>query len=146
MNLLKEAEKEPYPYDFNPLHSSTDLNYLGRDIKNGQENQEIKVKSSGRVMARRMFGKLSFYSLQDSEGSIQLYLDKKLLEKEYDLLNNLSDLGDLIGVEGHLKRTDKGELSIVVTKWTLLAKSLQPPPNKFHGLTQTGNNFYIIQL
>lgn len=137
MNQLEAASRPAYPYDFFPLHSSTDVNYLGSNLPAGAEDRDTIVRVSGRVMARRVFGRLAFYSLQDSEGSLQLYLDRSALE-DYPLLNELSDLGDLIGVEGHLRRTEKGELSVAATRWVLLAKALQPLPNKFHGLTQTG--------
>ena len=89
-------------------------------------------------MARRVMGKLAFARLTDASGSIQLYVDKKTLEEgqegSFAEFKNLIDTGDIVGVEGGLRRTDKGELSVVVRKLTVLTKSLLPLPDKWHGL------------
>jgi lysyl-tRNA synthetase class 2 len=86
-------------------------------------------------------GKLAFFTLADESGSIQLYLDRASLEaanpdnpQVFSQLTTLVDAGDWIGVRGSLKRTDRGELSVKVTNWNMLSKSLQPLPDKWHGL------------
>ena len=86
------------------------------------------VMVASRIVIRRVFGKLAFMKLQDAKGFIQLYFDAKMLVVEH------TDAGDIIGVTGHMKRTDKGELSIVVHAWHMLTKSLHPLPDKHHGL------------
>ena len=72
--------------------------------------------------------------LQDAKGFIQLYFDAKMLQDAFAVVVEHTDAGDIIGVTGHMKRTDKGELSIVVHAWHMLTKSLHPLPDKHHGL------------
>ena len=88
-------------------------------------------------------GKIAFFTITDQEGKIQLYLDKKIIN-DYEInakllsfedLKEIVDIGDWIGVYGTIKKTNKGELSIKVSKWEMLSKSLQPLPDKWHGLT-----------
>jgi lysyl-tRNA synthetase class 2 len=86
-------------------------------------------------MMRRFFGKLAFFEMQDQSGNIQLYIDKKKLGSEFKKMKDWTDSGDIIGVTGTLKRTEKGELSIFVTSWKMLTKALHPLPDKYHGLT-----------
>ena len=97
----------------------------------------ISVKLAGRIMSKRVMGKASFCHIQDVQGTMQLYVSKDGLgEDEYAGFKKL-DVWDIIGVEGYLFRTQTGEVSVHVEKLTLLTKSLQLPPEKFHGLTNT---------
>ena len=97
----------------------------------------ISVKLAGRIMSKRVMGKASFCHIQDVQGTMQLYVSKDGLgEEEYAGFKKL-DVWDIIGVEGYLFRTQTGEVSVHVEKLTLLTKSLQLPPEKFHGLTNT---------
>ena len=97
----------------------------------------ISVKLAGRIMSKRVMGKASFCHIQDVQGTMQLYVSKDGLgEEEYAGFKKL-DVWDIIGVEGYLFRTQTGEISVHVEKLTLLTKSLQLPPEKFHGLTNT---------
>jgi lysyl-tRNA synthetase class 2 len=91
---------------------------------------------AGRIVLLRDIGKLIFITLRDSSGTIQLGLSKKLLETQWELIK-LIELGDIIGAEGQLGLTKTGELTIWVDKFTLLAKSVLQPPEKFHGLADT---------
>ena len=103
----------------------------------------VDVAVAGRIMTRRVFGKLAFFTLQDETGTIQLYLDKNRIQEfmadrfpeAFTNLKQLTDMGDIIGAKGTLKRTDKGELSVYVKEFEMLTKSLLPLPDKFHGLT-----------
>ena len=99
------------------------------------EAQPIHLKVAGRIMTRRLMGKASFVHLQDMSGRIQLYVrqDEIGVPEYEDFLS--WDLGDIIGVEGHLFKTKTGELSVRVKKICLLTKSLRPLPDKYHGLT-----------
>ena len=95
---------------------------------------------AGRVMGKRVFGKLAFYTLGDSQGEIQLYLEEGAIkaaggDESFEDLKTLVDIGDWIGVEGGIKRTDKGELSVLVGKWAMLTKTILPLPDKYKGLT-----------
>ena len=92
---------------------------------------------AGRMMSKRVMGKASFAHLRDDKGDIQLYVRRdELGEEAYAAFKKL-DVGDIIGVRGEVFRTKTGELSLRVTELTLLAKSLRPLPEKFHGLTDT---------
>jgi len=99
-----------------------------------EDKEEQRAKSAGRIVLLRDIGKLIFITLRDSAGTIQLGLSKKLLAEQWDIAK-LLDLGDVLGAEGTLGRTKTGELTIWADNITLLAKSLLPPPEKFHGLT-----------
>jgi len=108
------------------------------------------VAVAGRVMTRRVMGKLAFFTLADESGPIQLYLDKATLDAaspdapppgDFAHITSLVDAGDLIGVQGTLRRTDRGELSVKVTSWQMLSKSLQPLPDKWHGLADVEKRY-----
>jgi len=93
------------------------------------------VRIAGRLMSKRGMGKVSFCDLQDKSGRIQLYARKDEMDQaEYDRFKKY-DIGDIVGVEGTIFRTQRGEMSVRVGKATLLSKSLLPLPEKFHGLT-----------
>ena len=99
------------------------------------EGEVITVRMAGRLVSRRIMGKASFAHMLDDEGKIQLYIARDGIgEEEYAGFKKW-DVGDVIGVEGHLFRTRTGEVSVHATSVTLLAKSLLPLPEKFHGLT-----------
>ena len=102
----------------------------GCELENG-----TREKVCGRVTARRVFGKLAFMTLTDASGTIQLYCDESRIDQEqFETIKTLIDVGDIVGCEGPLKRTDKGELSIVVEDVKVLTKSLRNLPDKWHGL------------
>ncbi len=139
---LRKLGKEPYAVAFKPTHKTSDLQRDHSDLLNGQD-REINVCVAGRVLTRRVMGKLSFFTLSDESGSIQLFLEKATLESfnplndepgPFKQITDLVDIGDWIGVNGILRRTDRGELSVKVHSWTMLSKSLQPLPDKWHGL------------
>ncbi len=93
-----------------------------------------KIKIAGRIMAKRRHGKAGFANLQDLSGNIQLYFRKDDLgEEKYELFKKL-DIGDILGIEGEVFRTQKGEISIHVRDMVYLSKSLHPLPEKWHGL------------
>ena len=99
------------------------------------EGQAVSV--AGRLMSKRGMGKVSFCDLQDKSGRIQLYARKdEMDEEEYNRFKKY-DIGDIVGVQGEVFRTQRGEMSVRVQKVTLLSKSLLPLPEKFHGLTNT---------
>jgi len=103
--------------------------------------EETEVSLAGRLMSKRGMGKVSFCDLQDKSGRIQLYARKdEMDEEEYNRFKKY-DIGDIVGVKGVVFRTQRGEMSIRVQKVTLLAKSLLPLPEKFHGLTSTELRF-----
>ncbi len=102
------------------------------------ETQQDKpiVKVAGRIMLRRVMGKASFITLQDMSGRIQAYIRKNdLPEGEYERFNAHWDLGDIVGIEGTIFKTNTGELSVHATNVKLLTKAIRPLPDKFHGLS-----------
>ena len=99
------------------------------------ETEKRRVRVAGRIMTRRVMGKLSFAHIQDMSGQIQLYVERDTLpEGFYNSQFKKWDIGDIIGAEGYLVKTDKGELSIKVDSLRLLTKALRPLPEKFHGI------------
>ncbi|MFW8566305.1 lysine--tRNA ligase [Orrella sp. 11846] len=124
-----------YPNDFKPTDHAQDLHTkYGELDKPTLESQEQTACVAGRMMLKRVMGKASFATLQDGSGRIQIYLDRKTLGEElYESFKHW-DLGDILGVNGTIFKTNKGELSIHATSVRLLSKSLRPLPDKFHGL------------
>ena len=144
---LKKIGLIPYAYQWKSSHDAASLQDKYASLKNGEE-VEVDVAIAGRIIARRVFGKLAFFRLQDESGTIQLYLDKKEiqahmseLESAFNHLKKLTDTGDIIGVKGSIKRTEKGELSVKVKEYEILTKSLLPLPDKWHGLTDTEKRY-----
>ena len=108
------------------------------EIKANFESFEGKeVTLAGRLMSKRRMGKVGFGDLADREGRIQIFAKKDILgDEEYERFKKL-DIGDIIGATGEVFKTETGEISVRVSKITLLSKSLQPLPEKFHGMTDT---------
>lgn len=112
------------------------MNLYGDKSKEELEQAPVKVAIAGRMMSRRIMGKASFAHMQDMSGKIQLYVRRDdLAEGVYNDGFKKWDVGDIIGATGTVMKTNKGELSIHVDSISLLTKSLQPLPEKFHGLT-----------
>ena len=126
---------DAYPNDFKRDALAADLRArYGELDQEALEQVEARFSLAGRMMSRRVMGKASFAHLQDSSGPIQLFLKRdKLGEEPYGAFKKW-DLGDLIGVTGGVFKTKTGELSVQVDAIRLLAKSLRPLPEKFHGL------------
>ena len=145
---LKQMGKNPYAYRWESTHHAAQLQEKFALLPSGEE-VDLEVALAGRILARRVMGKLAFFVLQDETGTIQLYLDKKRLQEtmadvDADAFNNLkqlTDVGDILGVKGTIKRTEKGELSIYVNQYAILTKSLLPLPDKWHGLTDIAKRY-----
>jgi lysyl-tRNA synthetase, class II len=123
---------QPFPNDFRRAHLAGDLaRRFGDKTKEELEKPRVEVKVAGRMMLKRVMGKASFATLQDGSGRIQIYVVNEL--ENYEDFKRW-DLGDILGVEGHLFKTMKGELTIHAQSIRLLVKALRPLPEKFHGL------------
>ena len=141
-NSLINKGFQPYAETFKISHSTKFLTENYDYLDNGQE-LNLNVSLAGRVLAKRVMGIIAFFTITDQEGKIQLYLEKKIVDDfessakllSFDDLKETVDIGDWMGVYGTIKKTNKGELSIKVSKWEMLSKSLQPLPDKWHGLT-----------
>lgn len=129
---LKNQGKDPYKI------TTYDVTNHAADVVDGFEEYEGKtVRLAGRIMARRDMGKASFLDLRDSSGRIQIYVKINLIgEEAYEEMKKW-DIGDIIGVEGEVFRTRRGEISLKAAAMQLLTKSLLPLPEKFHGLKDT---------
>ena len=141
---LEELGQGPYALTFSPSHRMADLQESHADLPKGEE-REVSVSVAGRVMTRRVMGKLAFFTLADETGSIQLFLEKAGLEAQqegwFKQITSLVDSGDWLGVTGTLRRTDRGELSVKVSDWRMLTKALQPLPDKWHGLADVEKRY-----
>ena len=134
---LQAAGNDPFTLTKFPQDAySADLKEEFKDLPNETDSGK-KVALAGRMMSKRVMGKASFAHLRDDKGDIQLYVRRdELGDEPYAAFKKL-DVGDIIGVKGEVFRTKTGELSVRAEEITLLAKSLRPLPEKFHGLTDT---------
>lgn len=133
----------------NPFGKRYDVTSNSQEIKEKYDKytkeelheQEIPVKIAGRIMTKRGKGKAGFMHIQDKYGQIQIYVRQDVVgEEEYELFDK-ADLGDIVGIEGLVFRTNTGELSVKATHYTHLVKALRPLPDKFHGLTDVEERF-----
>ena len=127
---LQEAGRNPFEI------TRYDVTHHAQEVKDQFDQLEGQTVSlAGRLMSKRGMGKVSFCDLKDKSGRIQIYARKDEMDEEaYDRFRKY-DIGDIVGVKGDVFRTQKGEMSIRAHEITLLSKSLQPLPEKFHGLT-----------
>ena len=135
LEQIQAMKVVPYPHEFR--WTATPAEVVEKYAKSSSaELEEVKVEVglAGRIVSFRLMGKAGFAHLQGSGKRVQIYVKKDVVGEEGFALFHLLDLGDLIGVQGHLFRTRTGELSIWVEKLTLLAKALLPLPEKWHGL------------
>src|ERR1700731_2366297 len=128
---LRDMGVEPYPVSFDRSDEAAALDARHAERPAGAEPAE-RVRVAGRIRASRNSGR--FIDLHDASGKIQIFCHKDHLSAEQLALVRLLDIGDLIGVEGLVRRTPRGELTVNATAVTLLAKSLRPLPEKYHGL------------
>ncbi len=132
LKLWMEKDENPYLTRFTPHHTTGEIAKKCEAVTSG-EKTDVKVEIAGRIMALRGHGKTSFADIRDKEGKIQIYAREKTLKERYTLFKKL-DLGDIVGVKGRVFRTRSGELTVEVLDFLLLAKSLRPLPEKWHGL------------
>ena len=132
LERLNEMGYNPYPYNFKPDSYAKDLQDKYKDLPAG-EHTEDRVTVAGRAMAVRNDG--MFIDMKDKTGNIQLFCHKCHLDEENLKLLKCLDIGDVVGVTGFIRRTPRGELSVAAEKFDIIAKSLEPLPEKFHGLT-----------
>ena len=139
LNKLREQGQD-YPNSFRRNELANELIKEFSDLsKDDLESKSINVKVAGRIMLRRLMGKASFTTIQDMSAQIQLYLREDTLSNYDDF--KTWDIGDIIGVEGELFKTNTGELSIKVTEAVLLTKSLKPLPEKHQGLVDVEQRY-----
>ena len=129
---LQEAGKDPFQI------TKYDVTHHSQEIRDGFDALEgKKVSIAGRVMSKRIMGKASFCNVQDLQGDIQVYVARDSVGEEPYADFKKYDVGDIVGIEGEVFKTKTGEISVHAGKVTLLSKSLQILPEKYHGLVNT---------
>ena len=130
LKALQEEGRDPFTITkFDVTHHTQDI----KDNFDAMEGQSVSV--AGRLMSKRGMGKVSFCDLQDKTGRIQIYARKDEMDEDNYNRFKKYDIGDIVGVQGEVFRTQRGEMSVRAREITLLSKSLRPLPEKFHGLT-----------
>ncbi|MFH1848202.1 MAG: lysine--tRNA ligase, partial [Candidatus Omnitrophota bacterium] len=139
LDALKQSGVDPYGHAFADITPIKDL--VGQFEGEGQDPSGKAVIAAGRIMAMRLHGKSIFCDLRDQQAKIQLYIKADIVGKEqFDIIEK-ADIGDLAGIKGELFKTRTGEPTIKVLEFTLLAKSLRPLPEKWHGLKDVETRF-----
>jgi len=132
LSALQEAGKDPFQI------TKYDVTHHSQEIRDGFDALEgKKVSVAGRVMSKRVMGKASFCNVQDLQGDIQVYVARDSIGEEPYADFKKYDVGDIVGIEGEVFKTKTGEISVHAAKVTLLSKSLQILPEKYHGLVNT---------
>ena len=136
LSELQAAGKDPF------LITKYDATHHTSDIKDSFDELEGKrVSIAGRLMSKRIMGKASFCNIQDLKGNIQAYVARDFVGEEAYKDFKKFDIGDIVGIKGNVFRTKTGEVSVHVCEITLLSKSLQPLPEKYHGLTNVDTRY-----
>lgn len=136
LSELQAAGKDPF------LITKYDATHHTSDIKDSFDELEGKrVSIAGRLMSKRIMGKASFCNIQDLKGNIQAYVARDFVGEEAYKDFKKFDIGDIVGIKGDVFRTKTGEVSVHVCEITLLSKSLQPLPEKYHGLTNVDTRY-----
>ena len=145
LEQLRAAGIDPFPHEYDGVVPIADVRARYEQLAAGEETEDA-YRVAGRLAARRGQGKAAFLDLVDRSGRIQLHARLDVLgEEAFDRLLSL-DLGDLIGIDGVVFRSRRGELTLRVTSWALLAKSLRPPPEKHHGLRDVETRYRHREL
>jgi len=136
LEQLKDLGINPFANDFKPAHLGSDLiSKYGELSEDELKEQTEEFSLAGRVMAIRDFGKSLFFHIADRSGRIQGYIKRDVVgEDEHKAFKKFVDLGDFVGIKGNLFKTRTGELTLNVTEYKFLTKSLHPLPEKWHGL------------
>ena len=139
LNRIRARGTNPYPHCYRPSH--TVKKAIALLVEHETEASQYSVSLAGRVVARRSIGKMAFFDIRDSSGKIQLCFRYDLLAKDrYELLQEI-DIGDIIGAKGKLFRTKTGEITLEVSNYVMLCKSLRPLPEKWHGLADVEKRY-----
>lgn len=135
LDYLKEQGIDPFGQAFERTHRSKDIvNAYGEKSKEELDEENNTVRIAGRIMTKRRMGKLGFLHLLDRDGRIQVVVNKRVIGDDVYEIFKQSDLGDIIGIEGKVIKTQSGELSVEATLYQHLSKALRPLPEKYHGL------------
>lgn len=134
LNALREKGVNPYPYTFDVTAKIEKIIHDYHSLVAGEKKIETKFRIAGRLMTLRSMGKASFFNVQDATGVLQCYIKVEELTETERTVFDLIDLGDIVGIEGYVFKSQKGELSLYVQRFEILTKTLEPLPEKFHGI------------
>ena len=134
LRKIRQQGIDPYPPRYRRTHTTQEAAALF------ERGEEAPVNIAGRITAIRSMGKAVFMDIRDSSGKMQAFFSQKILEDKFDLLGDL-DIGDIIGASGNVFRTRTEEITLKVVDFTILSKSLQPLPEKWHGLTDVEKRY-----
>lgn len=135
LKTYQEKGINPYPHEYDKKNTISEIKNKYKNLTSEElEQNYINIKTAGRIMSKRGHGKTSFGNLVDEFGNIQIYARKDVIGEDLYSIYNIIDVGDTIGVTGNLFLTKTGELTIRVKTFEILAKSLNPLPEKYHGL------------
>ena len=132
LTQLNELGVNPYPYSFEVTHYSKNIKAdetLLRDLELNTDSESVSI--AGRVMTRRIMGKAAFFNLQDSEGTIQVYIrrDDVGIEAYNTVFKKMVDIGDIVGIKGFVFKTRTGETTVHAEEFEFLTKTLRPYPH-----------------
>ena len=131
---LKAQGLNPYPYTFDRTATLAELKSKYAHLGPGEKDESATYRIAGRLMTKRPMGKAAFFNIQDATDSFQAYLRKEELPEEGLKFFEGIDIGDIVGLEGFVFCTKKGEISLHCQNFWCLTKTLEPLPEKFHGL------------
>ena len=135
LKILREKGLNPYPHCYKPTHKSIDLvTRFEGEVETGESLPNEVVSLAGRLMTKRDMGKASFFNIQDGGGSFQIYVKVEELSESQREIFRLVDIGDIVGVKGFIFKTKKSQLSLRCQEFQILCKTLEPLPEKYHGL------------
>ena len=140
VDALRAEGLDPYPVRFDRTHTTQEVHEHWGHLEPGVEMPD-EVRVAGRILLLRRQGKLTFATIRDGSGSVQLFVSRAEIGEERHGAFDELDLGDWIGVTGTVMKTRKGELSVKVTDFVMLAKALRPLPEKWHGLADVDTRF-----
>ncbi|MDY6892777.1 MAG: lysine--tRNA ligase [Chloroflexota bacterium] len=140
LSRIRSYDIDPYPHRYRRTHTTEEAVALFR-AQEGSDGESLEVSVAGRIMSLRSMGKATFLDLRDSSGKIQAYFKKNTLgDEKYRHIDDF-DIGDIIGVRGRVFKTRSAEITIEVSDFTMLAKSLMTLPEKWHGLTDVEKRY-----
>src|SRR5688572_11074798 len=146
LEKLRADGIDPFPHEFPGVAPVADVHAAHADLADGEET-DVTHRVAGRLAARRGQGKMAFLDLVDRSGRLQLQARQDVLgEEQHERLLTQIDLGDIIGIDGTALRTKRGEISLRIDAFTVLAKSLRPPPEKHHGLQDVETRYRRREL
>ncbi|MGM9971522.1 MAG: lysine--tRNA ligase [Anaeroplasmataceae bacterium] len=142
LQKYRELGLDPFGQKYDVTHKSAQIKKEYADYSHEElEEKNDVVSVAGRIMFIRKMGKASFFSIQDRDGFIQIYIQKDTVGEEQYALFKLADIGDIVGIKGTVMKTKTGEITVKCHTYTHLVKALRPLPEKFHGLTDVEERY-----